>query len=39
VVDDAGVSADDEDIVESGSAGRGVVEKVLGGRLLGEFDE
>jgi len=39
VVDDAGVSADDEDIVESGSAGRGVVEKVLGGRLLGEFEE
>jgi DNA polymerase-3 subunit gamma/tau len=38
-VDDAGVSADDEDIVESGSVGRGVIEKVLGGRLLGELDE
>ncbi len=39
VVDDAGVSADDEDILESGSVGREVIEKVLGGRLLGEFDD
>ncbi len=38
-VDDAGVSPDDEDMVQSGSVGRGVIEKVLGGRLLGEFDE
>jgi len=38
-VDDAGVSADDEDMVQSGSVGRSVIEKVLGGRLLGEFDE
>ncbi len=37
--DDFAVSADDEDIHESGAAGREVVEKVLGGRVLGEVDE
>ncbi len=39
VADDTGVSVDDEDIVVSDAVGREVIEKVLGGRFLGEFDD
>ena len=37
-VDDA-VSEDDEDIATSGAHGRAVIEKVLGGQFLGEFED
>jgi DNA polymerase-3 subunit gamma/tau len=37
--DDSAVSDDDEDIEVSTDAGRAVIEKVLGGRVLHEFDE
>jgi DNA polymerase-3 subunit gamma/tau len=39
VTDDSAVSDDDEDIEVSTDVGRAVIEKVLGGRVLGEFDE
>ena len=38
-VDDTQVSVDDEDIVESGTVGREVIERVLGGKFLGEFED
>jgi DNA polymerase-3 subunit gamma/tau len=37
--DDSAVSEDDEDIEVSTDVGRAVIEKVLGGRVLHEFDE
>ncbi|HET8595600.1 MAG TPA: DNA polymerase III subunit gamma and tau [Intrasporangium sp.] len=37
--DDSAVSDDDEDIEVSTDVGRAVIEKVLGGRVLHEFDE
>ena len=39
VTDDSAVSADDEDIEQSGDVGRAVIEKVLGGRLLQESED
>jgi len=39
VVDDSGVSHDDEDIEQSGDVGRSVIEKVLGGRVVQELDD
>ncbi|MGN6753433.1 MAG: DNA polymerase III subunit gamma and tau [Intrasporangium sp.] len=39
LTDDSAVSDDDEDIEVSTDAGRAVIEKVLGGRVLHEFDE
>ncbi|WP_411285905.1 DNA polymerase III subunit gamma and tau [Lapillicoccus sp.] len=38
-VDDSGASADDEDIALSGAVGRAVIEKVLGGRVIGELED
>jgi len=38
-VDDSQVSVDDEDIVETGTVGREVIERVLGGKFLGEFED
>jgi DNA polymerase-3 subunit gamma/tau len=36
---DDSVSDDDEDIASSASDGRAVVERVLGGRFLGELED
>ena len=38
VTDDSAVSADDEDIEQSGDVGRAVIEKVLGGRVVQELE-
>ncbi|WP_330476009.1 DNA polymerase III subunit gamma and tau [Terrabacter sp. C0L_2] len=38
VTDDSAVSADDEDIEQSGDVGRSVIEKVLGGRVVQELE-
>jgi DNA polymerase III subunit gamma/tau len=39
VADDSVVSADDEDIEEAGSVGQPVIERVLGGTVIGELDQ
>ncbi|MEP6798663.1 MAG: hypothetical protein ABI890_10965, partial [Lapillicoccus sp.] len=39
VVDDSQASVDDEDIVETGAVGREVIERVLGGTFLGDFED
>ena len=38
-VDDTSVSVDDEDIAPTGTVGREVIERVLGGKFLGEFED
>jgi DNA polymerase-3 subunit gamma/tau len=37
--DDSVVSADDEDIEEAGAVGQPVIERVLGGTVIGELDQ
>jgi DNA polymerase-3 subunit gamma/tau len=39
VADDSVVSADDEDIEEAGAIGQPVIERVLGGIVIGELDQ
>ena len=39
VADDSGVSADDENIEEAGDIGQPVIERVLGGMVIGELDQ
>jgi len=39
VADDSVVSADDEDIEEAGAMGQPVIERVLGGIVIGELDQ
>jgi len=39
VADDSVVSPDDEDIEEAGAAGQPVIERVLGGVVIGELDQ
>ena len=39
VADDSVVSADDEDIEEAGDMGQPVIERVLGGMVIGELDQ
>jgi len=39
VADDSVVSRDDEDIEEAGAAGQPVIERVLGGIVIGELDQ
>ena len=39
VADDSLVSADDEDIEEAGAIGQPVIERVLGGIVIGELDQ
>ena len=39
VADDSMVSADDEDIEEAGAVGQPVIERVLGGTVIGELDQ
>jgi DNA polymerase-3 subunit gamma/tau len=39
VADDSVVSADDEDIEEAGAVGQPVIERVLGGTVIGELDQ
>jgi len=36
---DGEASRDDEDFAESGRVGREVIERVLGGRFLGDFED
>jgi hypothetical protein len=33
------ISLDDEDVEVSGEVGQAVIERLLGGQVLGEFDE
>jgi|tagenome__1003787_1003787.scaffolds.fasta_scaffold13629933_1 DNA polymerase III subunit gamma/tau len=37
--DDSSVSADDEDIEDAGAMGVPVIERVLGGTVMGELDQ
>ena len=39
VADDSMVSADDEDIEQAGAVGQPVIERVLGGTVIGELDQ
>ena len=39
VADDSVVSADDEDIEQAGAVGQPVIERVLGGTVIGELDQ
>jgi DNA polymerase-3 subunit gamma/tau len=39
IADDSVVSPDDEDIEDSGAMGQPVIERVLGGTVIGELDQ
>jgi hypothetical protein len=39
MADDSVVSRDDEDIEEAGAMGQPVIERVLGGIVIGELDQ